>query len=100
MLPRLHVWTTSSFVLFSTSITAQVLSRTNSGFNTPEAIQVIGHTESRVAFQDISSLSPQDVNGDGKMDLLVTGRDPATTSTGLITTLLGGPRRSVRRTAA
>ena len=71
--------TTSLLIVFSSLATAQVLTKTNSGFNTPEAIQVIAHANGRVPFGDLSSLSAQDVNGDGKMDLLVTGPDPTIT---------------------
>jgi hypothetical protein len=54
---------------------AQILSRDYSGFTTPEAYQVLTNGKtSPVPFDGfLSSLSAQDVDGDGKIDLLVTG---------------------------
>lgn len=63
-------------MLFSTLSPAQVLSKSNSGLTNPETIQVTGHASGSVPFQNLSSLSAQDVDGDGKVDLLVSGLDP------------------------
>ncbi len=79
---------TSLLILLSSLATAQVLTKINSGFNTPEAIPMIAHANGSVPFVDLSSLSAQDVNGDGKMDLLATGTDPTSSSQALTTTFL------------
>jgi hypothetical protein len=88
MFPSLGLSTMGILVLFSTLSLAQVLSKDNSGLGTPETIQVIGHASGSVPFQTITSLSAQDVNGDGKMDLLVSGADPTGTTPVFTTTLL------------
>ena len=74
--------------MFSTFSTSQVLTKTNSGFATPETIQVTGHSNGNLPFSNLSSLSAQDVNGDGKIDLLVTGPDPTSSSFAVTTTQL------------
>ena len=88
MFPSLRLSAIGILVLFSTSSPAQVLFKDNSGLGTPETIQVIGHASGSVPFQTITSLSAQDVNGDGKMDLLVSGADPTGGSPDIATTLL------------
>src|ERR1019366_1359635 len=88
MFPSLRLSAMGILVLFSTWSLAQVLSKDNSGLGTPETIQVIGHASGGVPFQTITSLSAQDVNGDGKMDLLVSGADPTGSSAAFATTLL------------
>ena len=88
MFPNIRVWTAPFLVFCSTLVTAQILSKPDSGFTTPETIQVTGHANGSLPFPNISSLSSQDVNGDGKTDLLVTGPDPASSSLALTTTLL------------
>ena len=78
-------------VLLSThSVDAQVLSRANSGFTTPEAYLVLtnGKTGSVPFSGFLSSLSAQDVDGDGKIDFLVTGIPSDSNLMGPITTTL------------
>lgn len=88
MLLSVRFLSASLFLLIEGFATAQVLSKADSGFTAPEAIQVIGHANGSLIFQGLSSLSAQDVNGDGRTDLLVTGQDPASSAPSLTTTLL------------
>ena len=76
-------------VLSASQLFSQVLTRTNSGFNTPEYFQVTA-TTSGIPFPGaITSLSAQDVAGAGKIDLLVSGPNPTNDfQPGLITTTL------------
>jgi hypothetical protein len=88
MVLNVRVLAVGCLVLVSTLTPGQVLTKSNSGLTTGEAIQVTGHASGSVPFQSLSSLSAQDVNGDGKVDLLVTGPDPTGTSQTVTTTLL------------
>ncbi len=75
--------------LASSQISAQVLTRPNAGFNTAEAIQVFStDTTQNPPYFLLSSLSAQDVDGDGKTDLLVTGQNSVSNPLPLVTTLL------------
>jgi FG-GAP-like repeat/FG-GAP repeat len=77
-------------VLSNPSAEAQVLSRDYSGFTTPEAYLVMANGKSGpVSFNPfLSGLSAQDVDGDGKIDFLVTGIPSDSNLTGPITTTL------------
>jgi hypothetical protein len=72
------------------SAEAQLLSRANSGFTTPEAYLVKANgTNGPVSFNPfLSGLSAQDVDGDGKIDFLVTGIPSDGNLMGPITTTL------------
>lgn len=79
------------FVEFANpSAEAQVLSQANSGFTTPEAYLVQANGNSGpVSFNPfLSGLSAQDVDGDGKIDFLVTGIPSDSNLLGPITTTL------------
>ncbi len=62
-------------MLANSSAEGQILSRDYSGFTTPEAYRVMAEGKSGpVSFDPfLSGLSAQDVDGDGKIDFLVTG---------------------------
>src|SRR3954451_5689875 len=76
-----------TFALFSTATTAQVLSRNYTGLTTPEAYLALSNG-SGPFHGFLSSLSPQDVDDDGRIDLLVTGIPADSNLQGPITTTL------------
>jgi hypothetical protein len=80
----------SAVLLFTVSIDAQVLSSNYSGLTTPEAYLALSNGKTGpVPFNGfLSSLSAQDVDGDGKTDLLVTGIPSDSNLMGPITTTL------------
>jgi len=64
-------------VLSASQLLSQVLTKTNSGFNTPESFQVTAVTANGgTPFIGLYSLSAQDVSGEGKIDLLASGPNP------------------------
>src|SRR3954451_2553279 len=88
MFPWFRLGAAGTLVLISTVSPSQVLSKADSGLTNPETIQITGHASGNVPFQMVSALSAQDVDGDGKFDVLVTGPDPTNPASPITTTLL------------
>src|ERR1700739_272801 len=88
MIPHVRFCTTSCLVFVSALATAQVLTKSNSGLTTPEYVQVLAHSSGSIPLPYLTSLSAQDVNGDGKPDLLTTGIDPLSNPVAITSTLL------------